>query len=128
MKLAAEDRYQIVRDDYRSGPYIEDETGYGSSGELAGSGDIETLVTGFLATRIQLRADRKGRVTIVESRWGSDDSCPTCSMEYMKFIVKIDGVAVYRSASKYGAKGDPSGAEKITSIAAFNEWLSGGAA
>lgn len=120
------ERYEIVRDDYRPGASIGDD-GYGG-GTFAGEGDIETLVTGFLATRIQLRAERKGRVTIVESRWASDDSCPTCSTEFNKFIVKIDGVAVYRSEAERALKGSPEGAEEINSIEAFNNWLAGGAA
>lgn len=111
------DRYQIIRDDYTSAPPK------GVAGVR--SGDIETEVKGGLAWHIGLlTSPRKGRVTIVESRWANDDA----SGEFVKFIVKIDGTPVYRSAPQASPAGAPEGAAAITDIAAFNTWLSGGGA
>jgi hypothetical protein len=109
------DRYQIIRDGYSSAE-SKDASG-------ARSGDIESEVKGGLAWRIALRTSRKGRVTIVESRWPNDDA----SGEFVKFIVKIDGTPVYRSSVQPSTAGKPEGAAAIADAPGFDQWLSGGA-
>lgn len=120
--------YLEISNNYYPGYFEEgyDDDPY-SSGTIAGTGDITTLVDGDLAERVLARTGEIGDVTITEHHWDMG-YCVTCSSEVIDFLVSVDGEEVYRTPSWDGpyTNGDsPVGPEWLNTYAEFNAWLNG---
>jgi hypothetical protein len=113
---------RVVDDTYSPGWYEEgDPEDPYSSGMIAGTGRITSIVEGDLADRVRARSDKSGEVAIIEDHWDIG-YCVTCSHEEVDFEVQVAGEKVFRTEFA-DSGGEIRGALAITGYAQFNAWL-----